>query len=63
MSNALQRDLAKLVAAGCGRLPSAAMAPYAQHFHIMPPAGWLNDPNGLCQAGGCSSRLFSVCAV
>lgn len=24
---------------------------YRQGFHIMPPTGWLNDPNGLCQFG------------
>lgn len=22
------------------------------HFHLMPPAGWMNDPNGLCQMNG-----------
>ncbi len=22
------------------------------HFHIMPPTGWMNDPNGLCQFHG-----------
>lgn len=22
------------------------------HYHLMPPDGWLNDPNGLCQYKG-----------
>lgn len=26
--------------------------PWRLGYHIMPPAGWLNDPNGLCQYGG-----------
>ena len=30
----------------------------AQHFHIMPPTGWLNDPNGLCQADGVFHAYF-----
>ncbi|WP_300921168.1 glycoside hydrolase family 32 protein [uncultured Dubosiella sp.] len=26
--------------------------PYRLHYHLMPPAGWMNDPNGLCQVDG-----------
>lgn len=25
---------------------------WRQHFHLMPPVGWLNDPNGSCQFKG-----------
>lgn len=25
---------------------------YRQCFHLMPPVGWLNDPNGLCHVNG-----------
>ena len=27
-------------------------------FHLMPPAGWLNDPNGLCQFKGVYHVFF-----
>lgn len=58
MSNALQRDLAKLVANMDAAAAERGHGPYAQHFHIMPPTGWLNDPNGLCQADGVFHAYF-----
>ena len=51
--NALQRDLKKLVplveSLGAEK---AAADPHRQRFHLQPPVGWLNDPNGLCVYGG-----------
>ena len=29
-----------------------AADPNRLHYHLMPPTGWLNDPNGLCQFHG-----------
>ena len=31
---------------------SAKADPNRLRFHLMPPAGWMNDPNGLCQFQG-----------
>lgn len=31
---------------------------YRLGFHIMPPTGWLNDPNGLCQYGNTYHLFF-----
>ena len=31
--------------------------PYRLHFHLMPPMGWLNDPNGLCVIKGVNHFL------
>ena len=58
MYNALGRDLAKLVAAVDAAPSECGHGAYGQHFHIMPPAGWLNDPNGLCQADGVFHAYF-----
>ena len=51
--NALQRDLKKLVplVESLGK-ENAAADPHRQQFHLQPPVGWLNDPNGLCVYGG-----------
>ena len=31
---------------------------FAQTFHLVPPVGWLNDPNGLCQLNGIYHAFF-----
>ena len=28
------------------------------HFHLMPPTGWMNDPNGLCEFQGINHIYF-----
>lgn len=32
--------------------------PFRTKFHIMPPVGWINDPNGLCQFQGIFHAYF-----
>lgn len=32
--------------------------PFRMKYHIMPPVGWLNDPNGLCQFQGTYQAYF-----
>lgn len=32
--------------------------PWRLKFHLMPPAGWLNDTNGLCQMNGVYHVFF-----
>ncbi|NMF25694.1 glycoside hydrolase family 32 protein [Olsenella umbonata] len=55
MSNALERDLDAL---RIGAEGAARHGRYAQGFHLMPPVGWLNDPNGLCQVDGTFHAFF-----
>lgn len=47
--NALYRDLTALVRHfEKENLPLAKADPRRLTFHLMPPVGWMNDPNGLC---------------
>lgn len=51
--NALQRDLKKMVdIIESNNIKLVKQDPYRQKFHLMPPVGWLNDPNGLCYYKG-----------
>lgn len=54
--NALQKDLIKLTKTAECQADTARQAPppdpWRLDFHLMPPAGWLNDPNGLCYFRG-----------
>lgn len=54
--NALTRDLAKLT--DLAEKNGKADEPYRQQLHLMPPVGWLNDPNGLCQFKGVYHAFF-----
>lgn len=50
--NALHRDLKRLVSrVEQADGPAVAADPARQRFHLMPPVGWMNDPNGLCRFG------------
>ena len=54
--NALTKDLTSLTEAAERNAVSDGR--FRQKFHLMPPTGWLNDPNGLCQYGGIYHAFF-----
>ena len=57
--NALTRDLIKLtdIAETQGAEKEEKLL-FREHFHLMPPVGWLDDPNGLCQFEGVYHAFF-----
>ena len=61
--NALTRDLVKLVDIAEKNQKvkeelSAQDRKFREKLHLMPPVGWLNDPNGLCQFHGLYHAFF-----
>ena len=59
--NALTRDLKKLTAEAEKRAEEdirSGKSRFRQRLHLMPPVGWLNDPNGLCQFKGIYHAFF-----
>ena len=57
--NALTRDLIKLTdIAETQGAEKEEKHLFREHFHLMPPVGWLNDPNGLCQFEGVYHAFF-----
>ena len=61
--NALTRDLVKLVETAEQSQKTREELPvsdrkFREKLHLMPPVGWLNDPNGLCQFQGIYHAFF-----
>lgn len=56
MSSALTRDLIKLTEQAEKKADLDSR--YREKIHLMPPVGWLNDPNGLCQFKGIFHAFF-----
>lgn len=51
--NRLHKDLNILVnRVEAWELSRVSAGPWRQKFHLMPPCGWMNDPNGLCWRRG-----------
>lgn len=43
------------------KIKQSLLDKYRLKYHLMPPIGWLNDPNGLCQKDGIHHIYFQYC--
>ena len=60
MSNALGRDLAKLVAAVDAAAFECGHGAYGQRFHIMPPRVGSTTPTVFARQMACSTLIFNM---
>lgn len=54
----LQKRLRENAAKEQMKIPAVAEGRYRCRYHLMPPVGWMNDPNGLCYANGLYHVFF-----
>lgn len=52
------RDYQKRIREAEQSIPAVQASRYALKLHLMPPVGWLNDPNGLCEKDGLYHIFF-----
>ncbi len=53
-----QKDYLKLYPEKKEFIDKVSKDPYRLKYHLMPPSGWLNDPNGLCVINGITHIYF-----
>ncbi|MCR5199513.1 MAG: glycoside hydrolase family 32 protein [Saccharofermentans sp.] len=53
-----RKDLEDIRANESRRSKQIMATKHALQFHLMPPVGWLNDPNGLCECDGVFHIFF-----
>ncbi|MCR5654072.1 MAG: glycosyl hydrolase family 32, partial [Lachnospiraceae bacterium] len=53
-----EKDLEQIRSLEKERQPQIMATDHALGFHLMPPVGWLNDPNGLCECNGVYHIFF-----
>ena len=53
-----QKQLRQIASKVQENIPAVAAGKYRCRYHLMPPVGWMNDPNGLCRFDGLYHVFF-----